>query len=307
VIRSARVTWAAAAILFGSGAALAAGIFAFSIPGADRTISVIAVGIGAWGIVTATGLFGLWRWARISALIAGGLSAYVGFELTRLILFIHIPVPPNLGEQIPTEAAMEIAMQAKIVLMIVFLLVGAIGFWCAYLFSSSAIKELFGSPATTRSRPFKFSVVGWYLVISGILGIWALWQGVRHRPPSMMSFGSLLVGWSAFVVRALYTAVQLFLGGGLLRRTEQSRKFAIYYLLFECLDVVVFLLRPGREARIAAYHDMLTATRPSFDMYLSTASWSRYMRAASIEWAIFALIAIWFLVKQSDAPTLAKS
>jgi hypothetical protein len=177
----------------------------------------------------------------------------------------------------------------------------------AYLFRSSTIKELFGNSATIRSRPFKFSVVGWYFVINAAFGIWSLWQGVRQSPPVMMAFGSLLVGWSALVVRATYTAVQLFLGDGLLRRTEQNLRFAIYYLLFECLDVIVFLLRPGREARITAYHDMLAASHPTFGMYLSTASWSQYMRAASIEWAIFALITIWFLARHNNTPHHAKS
>lgn len=307
MIRPARITWAAAVLLFGSGIALTLGIFAFSVPGADRTISIVAVLIGACGIVTGTGLFRLWRWARISALIAGGLSAYVGFVLTPVIPFLQIPVPPDLQEQMTTETETEIAMRIKIVVMIVFLLSGAIGFWWAYLFSSSAIKELFSRSATTRSRPFKFSVVGWYFILTAIIGIWSLWQGVRHRPAIIMEFGSLLVGWSAMVVKASYVAVQLFLGGGLLRGKEQSRRFAIYYLLFECLNVFVFLFRPGREVRITAYHDMLVASRPTFDMYLSTASWSHYMRALSIEWAIFALTTIWFLARQVNKPDPAKS
>jgi hypothetical protein len=304
---SARIGLAAAVLLLGSVIALALGIFAFSLTDADRTVSIVAVVIGAWGIVTGIGLLRLWRWARISALIVGGFYAYVGFALTPMIPFFQIPVPPDLRDQITTQAATEAEMRIKIVLILVLLLFGAVGFWWVYLFSSSTTKERFGSSALTQSRPFTFFVVGWYFVITAIFGIWSLWQGVQHSPTIMMEFGWLLVGWSAFVVRASYAAVQLFLGSSLLRRGEQSRRFAIYYLLFECLDVIVFLLRSGREARIAVYHDMLSASRPTFDMYLSTVSWSRYMRAASIEWAIFALITIWFLVRQNDAPNPARS
>jgi hypothetical protein len=191
--------------------------------------------------------------------------------------------------------------------MIMFLLSGAVGFWLAHIFSSSTIKEVFGSSTTNRSRPFKYSVVGWYFVITSILGIWSLWQRVRHGPPVMMEFGSVLVGWSALVVMSSYAAVQLFLGSGLLRGKEQSRRFTIYYLLFECLDVLVFFLRPGRDARIGAYYDMLAAVRPTFNMYLSTASWSRYMKTASIEWAIFALVMAWFLARQNNSSIPAKS
>jgi len=182
VIRPARITWAATVLLLGAGIALALGIFAFSVPGADRTISIVAMVIGAWGIVTGTGLFRLWRWARISALIFGGLSAYVGFVLPPMILFFQIPAPLDIREQMTTEAVTEIAMEMKIVSVIVFLLCGAIGFWWAYLFSSSSIKELFGSSTTTQSRPFKFSVVGGYFIITAIFGIWSLWHGVRHKP-----------------------------------------------------------------------------------------------------------------------------
>lgn len=64
MVRPASITWAAALLLFGGGIALALGIFAFSIPGEDRTISIVAMVIGAWGIVTGTGVFRLWRWVR---------------------------------------------------------------------------------------------------------------------------------------------------------------------------------------------------------------------------------------------------
>ena len=306
MIRPAKITWAATVLLLGSGIALALGIFALSIPDADRTISIVAVAVGACGIVTGTGLFRLWCWARISALILGGLSAYVGLVLLAMIPFFEIPVPPNLQGQIATEAATKIAMEMKIALVIVFFLSGAIGSWWVYLFSSSSIKELFGSSTTTRSRPFKFSVVGWYFIMTAILGIWSLWQGVGHKPPILMEFGSLVIGWGALVVSASYIAVQLFLGTGLLRGRGKSRILAIYYLLFGCLDVIVFLLRPGREARISTYYAIFTASRPTFDMYLSKASWSQYMKTASIEWAIFALVAIWFLAGWSEKPDPAK-
>jgi hypothetical protein len=307
VIRSGKIAWAAAVILFGSGIALALGIFAFFVPGADRTVSIIAVVIGAFGIVTGIGLFARWRWARISALILSGLSAYVGFTVTPLIPFIQIPVPSDLGEQITKEAATETAMRIKILFLIVFLLVGAVGFWWAYLFENSATKELFGSSVAIRPRPFMFSVIGWYFVINAILGVFTLWDGVRHSPALMMDFGSLLVGWNALIVRASYTAVQLFLGSGLLRGKKQSRRFAIYFLLFVCLDVIVFFLRPGREARIAAYHGVLVASRPTFDMYFTTTFWSHYMKATSIEWSIFAVVTIWFLTRLNSTSDPAKS
>ena len=298
--RPAKITWAAAALLFASGIASALGIFALSVPGADRTVSIVVLAIGVWGIAMGAGLFRLWRWARISALIAGGFSAYVGFTLMPMAFFTQVPVPPELSEQVTTEVSTEIAMRIKIAVIIALLLFAAIGFWWAYLFSSRPIKELFGDPTTGRARPFMFSVVGWYFVISAIFGMVSFWQGVRHGPPIRMEFGSLMIGWSAFVVTASYFVVQLFLGSGLLRGRELARKFAIYYLSFELLNIIVFFLRPGREARIIAYHDMLVASHPTFDMYFSSASWSHFMRVASMEWAIFALITIWFFARQNS-------
>lgn len=119
---SARIGLAAAVLFLGSVIALALGIFAFSLTDADRTVSIVAVVIGAWGIVTGIGLLRLWRWARISALIVGGFYAYVGFALTPMIPFFQIPVPPDLRDQITTEAATEAEMRIKIVLILVFLL-----------------------------------------------------------------------------------------------------------------------------------------------------------------------------------------
>jgi hypothetical protein len=142
VTRPAKITWAAAVLLFASGIASALGIFALSVPGADRTVSIIVIAIGVWGIAMGAGLFRLWRWARISALIAGGFSAYVGFTLTPMLFFIQVPVPPELSEQVTTEVATELAMTIKIAVVVAFLLFAAIGFWWAYLFSSRPIKEL---------------------------------------------------------------------------------------------------------------------------------------------------------------------
>jgi hypothetical protein len=299
VIRPARITWTAALLLFGGAIALALGTLAFFIPGEDRTISIMALVVGAWGIVTGTGLLRLWRWARISALITGGLAAYVGSMLTAMILFFHLPVPSDLREQLTMEAATEIVTKIKMILMIVLPLFAAAGFWWVYLFSDRTIKELFGSSASTRPRAF--TVVGGYFVMSALFGAWFLWQGVRQRGPLItMDFGSILVGSSALVARISYIVVQLFLGAGLLRRTGPGRKLAIYYLLFECLNITVFLLRPGREARIALYHDMIAASSPTLGTDLSSASLSGFMRVASIGWALFALIAIWFLARRSN-------
>lgn len=305
--RPATITWAAAVFLFSGGIALALGLFAFSISGTDRAISIVVAAVGAWGIATGVGLFRLRRWARMSALIAGGLCAYAAFTFTPMIIFLQNSVPADLQENMTTEAAMAIAMQVKIVLIGVFLFFGAIGFWWAYLFSGSTIKELFGISPTTAWRPFKFSVVGWFFIMNAALATWSFWRGVRYGDPMIMELGSLLVGWSALVVIAAYVALQLFLGLGLLRSREQSRRLTIYYLLFECFNAIVFLLRPGREARISAYYDMRVASNPTFDMYLSSTSWSRFLSTASIEWAVFALVAIWFLAGQNNTPHHVKS
>ena len=176
MIRPARITWAAALLLFASGIALALGIFAFFVPDADRAVSIVVTVGGVWGLVTGTGLLRLWRWARMSAVITGGLSTFVGLTLIPMIPFLQIPVPNDLQGQ----------LRMKVVLIIVFLFFAVIGFWWAYLLSSSTIKELFGSSAMAHARPFTFTVVGWFFLINAILTGWSVYRGVRHGPLIMM-------------------------------------------------------------------------------------------------------------------------
>jgi len=293
--RPARITWAAAVILIGSGIALTAGIVALPIPGEDRTISIAFVVAGTSGIITGIGILRLQRWARRFILIFSGLAAYFGSAVAPIVLSLRVPAPPEVPGQIPDQVT--IAM--KVTFFAACLILTAVGVWWAYLFSRDTTKESFGTPTSVRSRPFSISVIGWYLVISGISSALSL-LSIR-RNPAMMAFGSVFTGWTAIVVFVLYSAVHLYLGIGLLRHRQQSRGLAMYYCLFQLLNVAVFFLRPDREDRVTAYHDLLVASGTALDTQFSPGSLSSFLRLVSIEGSVFALLALWFLAMHRNS------
>jgi hypothetical protein len=283
--RPANITIVATIVLVGGSLAVIAGAFALNDPKQNRHISLIVLLIGVFGLATSIGVFHLQRWARLSVLSFVGLTAYLFASFAPVILFIQIPPRPGVPELTEGKRA--------IVLMLCLLLV-AVGLWSARVLTTKPTRELFGIPLALQ--PLSITVIGWYLVISGITNV----GGLRTWNSPTMSFGFVFSGWSAGVVRLLYTAVQFSIGTALLRRKEQSRRFVIYYSIFEVLNFAVFYFRSDREANLVSFHNARVLYNPASAAHLPASVLSSFMRFASIEWCVLTLIGLSFLATQKN-------
>ncbi len=284
--RPTNITLVAVIVLLTGGLALITGAFALTIPREDRAVSVVVLVMGAWALATGVGILRFQRWARLSVLIFVGLTAYLGATFAPLIISLRIPVQPGVP---------ELTDEGRVAILTACLSLTIVGLWCARILVTRPAMELFGLPPAQRS--FGIAVIAWYLAMAGITGGLGLFR-IRHEP-ILMTFGFVLSGWSAFGALLFYSAADLFLAVGLLRRFEQSRRLAIYYGIFRLLDIAVFLLRPDREARLKTYYNARIFYNPAAVQF-SLAGLSRLMRLESIEWFVFTFIAVWFLATGKD-------
>jgi hypothetical protein len=281
VTRPGKITPVAVIVLIGAVFLLICGAFALTTPKESRFISSMFLLIAAWGLATGVGVLWLQRWARLSVLLFVGLTGYLVASLAPLLMFFHMPTRPGVPNL--TDGA------RTIIFFLSVLLVGTC-LWCAYVLSTRASRESFGVSATLR--PFSITVIGWYLLMSGIFGMVAV---AAYRRSPRMSFGFVFTGWSATTVTLFYAVVELYIGIGLLRRREQIRRLAIYYYLFQFFDVIVFYFRPDREAAVKTYYNARALFRAASATSLPVDALSQYLRLVSIEWCLFTLIALWFL------------
>jgi hypothetical protein len=281
--RPAQLTATAIIALIGSGIALAAGMIALATPNHRRSISILVIVAGAWGISTAIGILRRWRWVRLSILIFAGLTAYAGASVAPVLAFIRTPVRPG---------ALPLA-EPRPLLFCIGIVMAAFGLWWVVLFSGNRTKEYFGVHVATDPTPLSFSVIGWYLVATGALGLLNLLR-TRHHPPSM-HFGFVFTGWQAVAAALFYSAIALYPGIGLLRHKRQSPRLAIYYGLFQVVDIVAFLFRPDRDARVSEYNSARAASIPATVSQFPATSLLHLLQLSSIEWGILTLVAVWFL------------
>ncbi len=250
--------------------------------------SALLLGLAAWGIATAIGLFRLHRWARTSILVFSGLLIFFGAISALFIVFIPIPVPENVPHQFMVGVRIGVAM--------FYLLWVAVGLWWLYLFNKAAVKKQFlgDLPATDRSpKPLSITVIAWFLLVGGILmPFWAL-----LRMPAAV-FGLILMGWKGSLVCMIYAAAGLYLGVGLLKLKPLSRTLAVYFFLFGILNSLLFAVLPGRAARMAASINLLPPEMRSPDAValVATSWWFTLVMPL-----ICMGVPLWFLITRKKA------
>lgn len=194
---------------------------------------------GAWGITTAIGLLRMQNWGRISILVFSALLALTGVVAAPAILLIPPPptAPPNYD-----------SVRAGIAVF--YGVLGALGVFWLYYFSRRATRETFAGavPADSGGRPLSISIIGWWLLISGVISV--LMSPLR-MPVTVFLW--IVSGWTAaawyFILGALYT----YIGYGLLRLSAMARFLAISLLGFGAVNALVFVALPGRDARLATF------------------------------------------------------
>ena len=238
-------------------------------------------GIGIW---TSVGLFRLRSWARTAILIfAGFLAASCIFSL---LITMAVPVPPQF-----TAGTAHIFRQTMAVTFGVPL---AIAVWWLVQFNTASTKAAFASHLgeAASTRPLSITVIAWASFLGGASCIF----GILARQPLFL-FGGIFSGWSAGVIYAVFGALMLYIGKGLLDLREEARVLAIGWFLFSFVHMGVVTLVPPLRQRMLEFQRSLLQDQPDpipFDQGM-------LMNVGLAFAAIVSAAAIWFLIRNRAA------
>jgi hypothetical protein len=196
-------------------------------------------------IATGIGLLYLHKWARISALIWGGLFVFFGVFGILFIFLMPFPTNPN-APGLPPEAIPSV----RLILLLVYGPPLAIGTWWLILFNRKSVKAQFTgstlppdpSVPPKAACPLPISVLAWFYITS-ILNLLFLPFFPSHVP--VLVFGQLLpttLGWTVLILSLLAFLVA---GIGLLKLKPWSYDVTIGLQLFWLASTVVTVLTPN--------------------------------------------------------------
>jgi len=233
------------------------------------------------GLLTAIALFRRKRWARISLLIFASVLAYVGGAS----LVIWLIFPPPTFEQVSA---------GRIGVILFFSLIMSVGLWWLYFLNKASVKAQFPMPAKISKRPASITVISVSLFFSAIGAVLFAVLGWPN-----VFFGLVLSGWAALAMNVVLGVFSLYVGLGLFRLKELSRKLAIGYVVYMMINFLPFLL-PGFEARVATLFERFPPdiVGKSTTAMSTGALWFSYFQGLMM----FA-IALWLLVTRKKAFT----
>ena len=208
------------------------------------SMASLYLAFGVWGVVSAVGLLRRKNWARICFLIFGGLLAFLSFSAAAGSLIAALAVPGT----IPPNVSPGLVRGVAVVFIGISLICLATAIWWLVYFNRSNVKAAFGTGTVAsqpRQLPLAVSIVAWLLVAGGVI------NGIQMLLPyPLVLFGIVLRGWTAGLALALFAAVSLSAGIGLLKKRVEAHSLAVGYFAFGVLNAVSYLVLPGSFARM---------------------------------------------------------
>jgi hypothetical protein len=238
-------------------------------------------GIGIWAAV---GLFRLRSWARTSILVFAGFLA-VGCIFS-LLITMAVPIPPEM-----TAGTKDSFRRAMVVIFGIPL---AIAVWWLIQFNTQSTKAAFASPISDAAslRPLSITIIAWASIFGGASCV----LGILTRIPAFL-FGGIFNGWTAGVIYAVFGALSLFIGKGLLDLREEARVLAIGWFGFSFVHASLVTLVPALRQRLIESQRAFTHNQQNpiaFDQ--SIVVYGVFGVAA-----IVAAGGIWFLIRNRTA------
>jgi hypothetical protein len=212
-------------------------------------LAIIAVaysGFGVWGIASAVGLLRMKNWARQCFMIFGGLLAFASVLMTAgsIVAGVAAPAAAQLPSNVPRGLITGVFMAMALVGLIGF----GIAIWWLIYFNRPAIKAAFMGEAVAsepHQLPLTVTIVAWLLITWGVIGAVEMFT-----PYPLLVFGIVLRGLPASLALALFAAVGLTAGIGMLQKRVDAHSLAIGYFGFSVLNVLSYLVVPGSLARM---------------------------------------------------------
>lgn len=218
---------------------------------------------GVWGIATGMSLMRLREWSRISMLVFSALVLVVC--VPGVLIFLLMPFPPP-GTATSPELTAKILATTRIFLVVFYAVLAVLGGWWLYFFNKQSTRDQFvktplltpygslgASLVEPGTRPLSITLIAWYLLISGFVGV----LGLSMNPP-VFFLGYFFRGTAASLLMFSLAMVQSLIGFGLLKLRTWGRTLAIYYFQFLIFNSLTMALIPGTQRRFEqAMNDML--------------------------------------------------
>jgi hypothetical protein len=213
------------------------------------TLAILAMiygALGAWGITSAVGLLLRRNWARLCFVIFGGLLAFFSFcgaagsLLVAFVVPATTPLPDNVSEGVFRGLFAGAAAISMVCL--------GIAIWWLVYFNRSAVKASFvGDAAASHPRrlPLAVSIVAWLLIAGSVTAAVEM-----LFPYPLLIFGIVLRGWAASLLLALFAAIGLAAGIGMLKKRIEAHSLAVGYLGFGLANAASYIVVPGSFARL---------------------------------------------------------
>jgi hypothetical protein len=258
------------------------------------SIAVIAImaglefGFGAWGIASAVGLLLLKKWARLCFVIFGGLLAFFSFCAASGSLLAAFALPSTLPPNVPPGLFTAVSLVFTVISVIGL----AIAIWWLVYFNRSSVRAQFAAGADAaqpRQFPLAVSIIAWLLVAGGVINAV---QMLFSYP--LLIFGIVLRGWAAGVALALFAAVSLSAGIGLLKKRSEAHSLAVGYFAFGILNVISYVVLPGSFARM---QDVIREAQPSQASGFPAGDMNSFMVFIMLFGLVFTIAVLVLLIK----------
>jgi hypothetical protein len=246
--------------------------------------SLMFVAFACLGFWTAVGLFRLDPWARTSILVFAGFLA-AGSAFTLLMIMI-LPLPANMS-----------AVTGHTIRRVMIGVLGIpmlIAIWWLIQFNRQSTKAAFASsiagPASVR--PLSITIIAFGCILGGVSFLFA----ILARVPAYL-FGMSFNTWIAGVIYAIFAALSMFIGKGLLELREETRILAIGWCGFWLVHGSLVTLVPPLRQRMLELQ-LATLAKENTPMPFDPGLLTNLSFAFTV---ILAAGAIWFLIRNRAA------
>lgn len=244
----------------------------------------ILAAAGVVGVWVAVGVLRLRPWARIAMLVLAGFLAMAA--IVPLLMTMAVPLPPDISAGTAQDFRRMMAMTFGVPL--------AVAAWWLIQFNTKSTKAAFDSPVAEPAsrRPISITVIAWL----SIAGVASIAMAILRQSPAVL-FGMIFHGWAAGVVYAVFGALMLYIGMGLLDLREEARILGIGWSAFSLVNTGVIVFVPAIRQRMLALQTELGgegSRAPVLDLAM-------VLNVIFVFAAIVAAATIWFLIRHRDA------
>jgi hypothetical protein len=248
-------------------------------------------GFGLWGIASASGLLRLKNWARLCFVIFGGLLAFFSLCMaagSAIAAFVlpATPLPENVPQGLVTGMSVFFAASSLMCL--------AIAIWWLVYFNRATVKAAFAAEAGVaasrpRQIPVAVSIIAWALIAGSAM---TAVQMFFSYP--LLILGIVFRGLAASLLVAIFAAVGLSAGIGMLKRRAEAHSLAVGYCAFGILNVASVIVLPGSFARM---QDVIRETQGSQALALPADAMYPFLVLGMLTGLVVTSGMLWLLVR----------